>query len=46
MFNSEKKLISEKKEEMKKKLLPKNCITRVREIFGLFDREKKGWVSL
>lgn len=46
MFNSEKKLVNKKKDEQKKKLLPKNCITRIREIFALFDQQKKGWVSL
>ena len=46
MFTSEKRRLNEKNEEVKKRLLPKNCILRLKEIFKLFDREKKGWVSL
>lgn len=46
MYNSEKKRNTEKKDEPKKRTLPKNCVLRLKEIFELFDKERKGWVSL
>ena len=44
-FNIEKKLKANRThEDSKKRVLPRSCLTRYKEVFSLFDTEKKGFV--
>lgn len=38
IYDPDKKRTTEKKEDNKKRTLPKNCLIRLREIFELFDK--------
>lgn len=35
-----------RQEENKKRVLPKTCMTRFKEMFSFYDKERKGYISL
>ena len=46
-FNVKNKItINRKAEESKKRVLPKVCISRFKEMFYSFDKERKGYITI
>lgn len=46
-FNIKNKIkINKSQEENKKRVLPKACLPRFKEMFSFYDRDKKGYIDL